>query len=1453
MPAFIYYINIFPLLIGMSFSMVAKAQHRVQIAPIDSFHVMHRPLPGSCSPLPLADLRKNSEYSLREAKMNRDIRNAPDTLNGDTIILPVVIHIINNNPFSITDQQVIDGINLLNDAFSKTGVYSASLGADSKIRFCIAKKDPDGGNTTGITRTKYIFGHHMHMDNEDRRLKNLIQWDPVRYINIWLLEGIEAEFYGAFICGTQYRLRVGGYATMPPGGGPLDGIVITRFGVLLAHEMGHYLGLYHTFEEGCNNYTDCLFDGDQVCDTPPDNSVFGVPCNFTMNTCSSDTFANYSSGVFHTDVPDQTDNFMDYSNEACQNRFTPGQVTRMRNAIMTQRNGLLQDECVPPCSENIIASFTRNIAYPIPGDVIIFTNTSSPTLYYEWLVNDLPVATTNSFTYTSTAIGKVKITLKAYNTINCFAAYSDFIITNCGVVASYYTDKKAIASKLGVLTDSIRFTNHSYNALTYQWFISNNLGLSQVYTSTNITYVFPTPALYTIRLVASNGACSDTTDVYTIFVDDPTPDASTYAYGYCYQQTKLKIVVCVSSRGYLPVPANTPVTFYDADPQLITAHKLSPTFYLPYQVPGKCTYCFDHIVDVQYPYLDRLYLVVSDSGNAIPVVLPNRQLIERDYSNNFGSAYSLRFKASATPDTATLLPGDTLQLNATGAPKPPGNNTYLWSGAYKLSCSNCSSPFLYADSDRIKRVIVTSAYGCYDTAYADIRVPPANDYTIQIDSVICSSHDSMLVNFTVHNSFFRGVIPKDLKISFYKNSTAAGGSLLLPVFSVPDTTFALQKTFTAKVKIMQEGTLYAVVNDSSLIIPISLPNTPMLEKDYTNNVSSKYYQPTKTIINASICQGQNHGGHTTAGTYIDTLSAFNGCDSIRTLTLTVRPVFSTVVTTTICQGQNYAGHTTSGNYTDVYAAINGCDSTRLLHLTVLPTFATTVTTSICQGQNYAGHTTAGAYVDVYSAINGCDSTRTLFLTIKPTFATSVTTSICQGQNYAGHTTSGTYVDVYSASNGCDSTRTLNLTVKPTFATSIAITICQGYNYAGHTTSGTYVDIYAAINGCDSTRTLFLTVNPIKQTTVTTAICQGYSYAGHTTSGTYVDLYSTILGCDSTRTLYLTVKPTVSSNLSATICQDDNYFGHTNPGTYIDVYTGVNGCDSTRTVQLFVNPKKITTLNPSICNGQTYFAGGRMQITTGVYVDTLPTYLGCDSVITTNLTVNPLPVPDLGIDRGVCIGYSLKLDPGNFVSYRWQDGSVFGTYTATATGVYFVQVANTFGCKSSDTMTLTKIFPLPTNFLPLDTSLCKGNPVNIQIPGYISYLWNTGDNRSFINISKSGVYRLIVSDRNSCIGSDSIKVVFNNCAAVWIPNAFSPNNDGLNEIFKPIFPAPVTNYHLQIWNRWGLMVFESTNPNVGWDGMYKGQRQQAGVNVYIVSFTDIELVDQWRKGMVTLVR
>jgi hypothetical protein len=131
---------------------------------------------------------------------------------------------------------------------------------------------------------------------------------------------------------------------------------------------------------------------------------------------------------------------------------------------------------------------------------------------------------------------------------------------------------------------------------------------------------------------------------------DPTADGFPFGITLlCYQQNKVRVNFCLVDFGFAPLPANTPVNFYDADPRIPGANRLSPTFYLPFAVPGgNCYICFSHVLDVAYHGLERIWLVFNDAGTAIPVVLPNATLIEKNYPNNFQSSQPNRITVNTS-------------------------------------------------------------------------------------------------------------------------------------------------------------------------------------------------------------------------------------------------------------------------------------------------------------------------------------------------------------------------------------------------------------------------------------------------------------------------------------------------------------------------------------------------------------------------------------------------------------------------------------------------------------------------------------------------------------------------------------------------------------------------------------------------------------------------------------
>lgn len=279
----------------------------------------------------------------------------------------------------------------------------------------------------------------------------------------------------------------------------------------------------------------------------------------------------------------------------------------------------------------------------------------------------------------------------------------------------------------------------------------------------------------------------------------------------------------------------------------------------------------------------------------------------------------------------------------------------------------------------------------------------------------------------------------------------------------------------------------------------------------------------------------------------------------------------------------------------------------------------------------------------------------------------------------------------------------------------------------------------------------------------------------------------------------------------------------------------------------------TTTNAAICQGQFYFAGGANQTTSGVYRDTLLTLIGCDSIIITNLVVHPKPNPNLGPDANICSNTQTVLSPGIFSSYTWQDNSTQPSFTVNSAGKYWVTVIDANNCSASDTINILSLDTMPVNFLPVDQELCYGNVLRISAPNYASYQWSTGSTGNYIDINNFGTYYLTVKDFNSCTGTDSITIQRKNCIYIAIPNAFSPDGNSLNDVFKPVINQAIKAYQMIVFNRYGQTVFETRDYGTGWDGSFKGKPQLAGSYVYRISYTNISGTDTIEHGSVLLMR
>jgi|GEM_PF-2111556 len=567
--------------------------------------------------------------------------------------------------------------------------------------------------------------------------------------------------------------------------------------------------------------------------------------------------------------------------------------------------------------------------------------------------------------------------------------------------------------------------------------------------------------------------------------------------------------------------------------------------------------------------------------------------------------------------------------------------------------------------------------------------------------------------------------------------------------------------------------------------------------------------------NPVICQGgsfiENGHTYTTANTYMDTFynAGVNGCDSIVTTNLTVLPLATYTQNPVICQGSSFIenGHTytTSNTYMDTFtnAGANGCDSIVTTNLTVLPYASYTQTPSICQGGNFVEngntYTASNTYVDTFynAAVNGCDSIVTTILTVNPLATYTQNPSICQGSSFVenGHTytTANTYIDTFTNAsvNGCDSIVTTNLTVLPASTFTQNPSICQGGSFIenGHTytTTNTYIDTFfnASVNGCDSIVTTNLTALPVASYTQNPSICQGGSFMEngntYTTTNTYIDTFfnASVNGCDSVVTTNLTILPLATYTQNPVICQNGSFIenGHTytTANTYIDTFynAAVNGCDSIVTTNLTVLPLATYTQNPAICQGQSFTENGHTYTTTNTYIDTFynAAVNGCDSIVTTNLTVNPLPTNNIGSGPINQCGGNVVLDAGNTPgsTYIWSNGSTTEIDTFSSGGNLSVTITNSFTCTDSFSR-IAFINPSPTVNLGPAQNICGDSTIlDAGDPGD-SYVWTGGSTGQFLTVYSSGTYTVIVTDTSShCSASDSVQVTITSPPAVNLGN------------------------------------------------------------------------------------
>jgi gliding motility-associated-like protein len=231
-------------------------------------------------------------------------------------------------------------------------------------------------------------------------------------------------------------------------------------------------------------------------------------------------------------------------------------------------------------------------------------------------------------------------------------------------------------------------------------------------------------------------------------------------------------------------------------------------------------------------------------------------------------------------------------------------------------------------------------------------------------------------------------------------------------------------------------------------------------------------------------------------------------------------------------------------------------------------------------------------------------------------------------------------------------------------------------------------------------------------------------------------------------------------------------------------------------------------------------------------------------------------------RGFTNGSSVLWSPANTLS----SATIFNPIaTPTASTAYVLSAFDVKGCPkpARDTILVTvlpKIFPEAGN----DTAVVIGQPLQLNASGGSYYEWSPAFNLSSASIadpvalfneaSEGLLYTVLVYNEAGCVDSDFVNIkVYEVAPTIFVPTAFTPNNDGKNDLLRPIAAGITKIEHFRIYNRWGQLVFSTSTNGKGWDGKIAGREQGTGTFVWEVKATDYKGIPYIQKGIVTLIR
>lgn len=760
-----------------------------------------------------------------------------------------------------------------------------------------------------------------------------------------------------------------------------------------------------------------------------------------------------------------------------------------------------------------------------------------------------------------------------------------------------------------------------------------------------------------------------------------------------------------------------------------------------------------------------------------------------------------------------------------------GGISYLWNDSTSTSFKNISETGTYS-------VLVTDNNGCSAVASTTVIVNEAPDITITGDDNICIG-ESTLLTATIYgsgqflwsngeHSSFINVSPNHTTnytvVATNTNGCVSTESFTVNVHPYPNPAITGESSFCQG----ENTTLTAVGGNSYL---------------WSN------YEQTPSI------------SVSTPGVYVVTVSNEYGCSSTSSHTVVSHPLPVPQITgeSTFCDGSfatlnasggiSYlwsSGEATpnisayqAGTYMVTITNEHGCTSTAQTQVSsnTPPSVVINGATEICEGDytvfnvasnancSYVWNTesvgnsivasTAGTYTVTATSPNGCTATASHTMRVNPLPTPSINGNLtpCLGKSTT-LTVSGGATYVWSTGSTAD-----NITIQPTAPITYSVTATSSA-------------------GCTATNSVAITTYPVPSPSI-----QG----------------NTILCHEGTSTLTAVGGITFNWSTGAT----SNNITINEAGTYTVTITNSFGCSATTSAVATVEPQIIANIvgNDIICAGEPitlYATGGENYLwntglntaslthtpaTNTTYTCTITSINGCEAVASKEVTVTPLPTPEISGSNFLCEGSSIQLTATGGSAFVWSNGITSNQNTITEPGIYTVTVTQN-NCSAS-TQTYITQHPSPHTTISGNTQFCAGDSTSITATGGDSYLWNTGATSNSIVAHQSGNYSVTISDEHGCTATQSLTVT-----VLELPQITINGNTQLCMNDASLLTAHGANYY--IWNNGvesaTLSVLPTENTTYSVTGTHaNGCTASTSISLIVYPIFNIELSDEICQG------